>query len=178
MGSAYYSTDLRGSFLRVYAEIEDQVNNELDQAAISKGSNKKLLVAEAIDLYLHQDRSELDLAIKERDQLRSDQDLRWKELQQTRSELNQAKRELEAARSREDQLRSELDQARSSKDQASSEVVILKRDLEHYRQTLSLKDEEVEFLRGHISQLSEKITPALPPGQEEAKKKGWWQFWK
>jgi hypothetical protein len=42
----------------------------------------------------------------------------------------------------------------------------------------SLEDEEVEFLRGHISQLSEKITPALSPGQEEAKRKGWWQFWK
>jgi hypothetical protein len=28
------------------------------------------------------------------------------------------------------------------------------------------------------AQLSEKITPALPPSQEEAKKKGWWQFWK
>ena len=164
--------------MRVYAEVDEQTNNELDQAAISKGSNKKQIILEAIDLYLHQDRSELDLAIKERDQLRSDQDQRWRELQQVRSELNQAKRDLEGARSREDQLRSELDQVRSSKDQASGEAVVLKRDLEHYRQTLSLKDEEVEFLRGHISQLSEKITPALPPGQEEAKKKGWWQFWK
>jgi len=27
-------------------------------------------------------------------------------------------------------------------------------------------------------QLSEKITPALPPSQEEAKKKHWYQFWK
>jgi hypothetical protein len=56
--------------------------------------------------------------------------------------------------------------------------VVLKRDLEHYRQTLSLKDEEIAFLRGHLSQLSEKIPKALPPSQEEAKKKGWWQFWK
>ena len=38
--------------------------------------------------------------------------------------------------------------------------------------------EELAFLRAHLSQLSEKIMPALPPGQEEAKKKGWWQFWK
>ena len=164
--------------MRVYAEIDDQTNNELDQAATSKGSNKKQIVAEAIDLYLHQDRSELDLAIKERDQLRSDQDQRWRELQQVRSELNQAKRDLETVRSREDHLRSDLDQARSSKDQASGEVVVLKRDLEHYKQTLSLKDEEVEFLRGHISQLSEKITPALPPSQEEAKAKHWWAFWR
>jgi len=178
MGSMHYLGDQRGSFLRVYAEVDDQTNNELDQAAISKGSNKKQIILDAIDLYLHQDRSELDLVIKERDQLRSDQDQRWRELQQARSELNQAKRDLEGARSREDLLRSELDQARSFKDQASGEVVILKRDLEHYKQTLNLKDEEVEFLRGHISQLSEKITPALPPGQEEATSNHWWQFWK
>jgi len=164
--------------LRIYAEVGDQINKELDQAAISKGSNKKLLVAEAIDLYLHQDRSSLDLAIKERDQLRSEQDLRWKELQQIRIELNQAKRELEAARSKEDQLRSERDQARSSEDQASIELVSLRRDLEHYKQTLNLKDDEISFLRGHLSQISEKLPKPLPPSEEEIKKKGWWRFWK
>ena len=164
--------------MRVYAEIDDQTNKELDQAAISKGSNKKLLVADAIDLYLHQDRSELDLAMKERDQLRSEQDQRWRELQQIRNELNQTKRDLEAMRSKEDLLRSERDQARSSEDQTSSEVVALHRDLEHYKQTLSLKDDEISFLRGHLSQISEKIPKALPPSQEEAKKKGWWRFWR
>jgi hypothetical protein len=29
-----------------------------------------------------------------------------------------------------------------------------------------------------LDQLSEKITPALPPSQEEARKRGWWQFWR
>jgi hypothetical protein len=178
MGSEISLRNLRGSFLRVYAEIDDQTNKELDQAAISKGSNKKLLVAEAIDLYLHQDRSSLDLAIKERDQLRSEQDLRWKELQQIRSELNQTKRELEASKIREEQLRSERDLARSSQDQVSSEVVILKRDLEHYKQTLNIKDEEISFLRGYLSQISEKLPKALPPSEEEARTKSWWQFWR
>ena len=40
------------------------------------------------------------------------------------------------------------------------------------------KEDEINFLRGYLSQLSEKITPALPPGQEEARAKSWWQFWK
>ena len=164
--------------MRVYAEVDDQTNNELDKAAISKGSNKKLLVAEAIDLYLHQDRSQLDLAIKERDQLRSEQDQRWRELQQVRSELNQAKRDLEAARSREDLLRSERDQARSFQDQASSESVVLKRDIDHFMQTLSLKDEEIAFLRGHLSQISERCRRRYRHLRKRPKKKGWWQFWK
>jgi hypothetical protein len=38
--------------------------------------------------------------------------------------------------------------------------------------------DEIAFLLGHRSQLSEKITPALPPSQEEAKKNEWWRFWK
>jgi len=164
--------------LRVYAEVEDLTLSEMERAAIEKGITKKQLVLEAIDLYLHQDRSELDQAIKDRDQARSDADQRWKENNQIKSDLNQAKRELEAGRSREDQLRSEVEQARSEKDQASIEAVGLRRDLEHYKETLRLKDDEISFLRGHLSQLSEKITPALPPSQEEAKKRGWWRFWK
>jgi hypothetical protein len=32
---------------------------------------------------------------------------------------------------------------------------------------------------GHVAQLTQSISQlALPPSQEEAKKKGWWQFWK
>ena len=165
--------------MRIYAEPDDLTLSEIDRAAIEKGITKKQLVLDAVDLYLHQDRSELDLAIKDRDQARSDADQRWKENNQIKSELNQAKRDLEAARSREDQLRSEADNARSEKDQASSEAVALRRDLEHFKDTLRLKDDEINFLRGHLSQLSEKITPALPPSQEEAKaNRHFWQFWR
>ena len=164
--------------MRIYAEPDDRTVSEMERAAIEKGITKKQLVLEAIDLYLHQDRSELDQTIKDRDQARSESDQRWKENNQIKSELNQAKRELEAGRSREDQLRSEVEQARSEKDQASIEAVGLRRDLEHYKETLRLKDDEIIFLRGHLSQLSEKIAPALPPSQEEAKAKHWYQFWK
>ncbi len=41
-----------------------------------------------------------------------------------------------------------------------------------------MKDDEISFLRGHLSQISEKIPKSLPPSEEEIKKKGWWQFWK
>ena len=164
--------------MRIYAEPDDLTVSEMERAAIEKGITKKQLVLEAIDLYLHQDRSELDQAIKDRDQARSESDQRWKESNQIKSELNQAKRELEAGRSQKDQLRSEVEQARSEKDQASIEAVGLRRDLAHYKDTLRLRDDEISFLRGHLSQLSEKITPALPPSQEEAKTKHWYQFWK
>ena len=119
-----------------------------------------------------------DLAVKERDQLRSDQELRWRELQQIRSELNQAKRELEAARSKEHQLESARDLAKASEDKASSELVALRLTLEHYKETLNIKDKQIGFLEGHVAQLTQSISQlSLKPGDEEIKRKGWWHFW-
>ena len=165
--------------MRIYAEPDDLTLSEMERAAIEKGTTKKQLVLEAIDLYLHQDRSELDQAIKDRDQARSDADLRWKENNQIKSELNQAKRDIEAGRSREDQLRSEADKTRSEKDQASEEAAVLRRDLEHYKDTLEIKDRQISFLEGHVAQLTQSISQlSLKPGEEEIKKKGWWQFWR
>jgi hypothetical protein len=37
----------------------------------------------------------------------------------------------------------------------------------------------ISFLQAHTAQLTQSISQlALPPSQEEAKTKGWWQFWK
>ena len=178
MGSVLQSIDWREIYLRIYAEIEDQVNKELDLLATEKGSTKKQLVLEAIDFYLHQDRSELDQAIKDRDQARSEADQRWKDLTQYRTEANQLKRDIEAARLREDLLRSEADQVRSSKDQVSAELGALKHDAQALRDALATKDSEISFLRATVHQLAAKITPALPPSEEEIKAKQWWQFWR
>jgi len=36
-----------------------------------------------------------------------------------------------------------------------------------------------KHLAGHVAQLTQSISQlALKPGDEEIKKKGWWQFWK
>ena len=164
--------------MRIYAEPDDLTLSEMERAAIAKGITKKQLVLEAIDLYLHQDRSDLDQAIKDRDQARSEADQRWKESNQIKSELNQIKRDLEAARSREDLLRSEIEQARSLKDQASSEADGLRRDIEHYKDTMEIKDRQISFLEGHVAQLTQSISQlALPPSQEAGKRKHWYQFW-
>jgi hypothetical protein len=42
-----------------------------------------------------------------------------------------------------------------------------------------LKIMNIDFLRGHVAQLTQSISQlSLKPGEEEIKKKGWWQFWK
>jgi len=38
---------------------------------------------------------------------------------------------------------------------------------------------ELSFFRGHVAQLTQSISQlSLKPGDEEIKKKGWWQFWR
>jgi hypothetical protein len=45
--------------------------------------------------------------------------------------------------------------------------------------TLKARDEELSFLRGHVSQLTQTVSQlALPPGREEAQATHWWQFWR
>ena len=50
----------------------------------------------------------------------------------------------------------------------------------HFQDTIKIKDQGMTgFLQAHIAQLTQTIGQiALKPGEEEAKKKGWWQFWK
>jgi hypothetical protein len=46
-------------------------------------------------------------------------------------------------------------------------------------EAMNLKDDEISFFRGHVSQLTQSISQlALPPSQEEARAKSWWRFWK
>jgi hypothetical protein len=45
------------------------------------------------------------------------------------------------------------------------------------QEALKVRDEYVVFLRGRISQLTQTVNQlSLPLSQEEATKKGWWQF--
>jgi hypothetical protein len=47
------------------------------------------------------------------------------------------------------------------------------------REAFKAKEDEMSFLRGHVAQLTQRISQlALPPSQEQAKAKHWYQFWK
>lgn len=109
---------------------------------------------------------------------RSEGDQRWRELREARSEATQIKRELEIYRTKVDQMQAELDKKRSEAEVANRDMEKARHDRDKLADAIRLKDDEIAFLRGHVSQLSEKITPALPPSQEEAKAKHWWHFWR
>ena len=46
------------------------------------------------------------------------------------------------------------------------------------KEAINLRNQDVSFLQGHVSQLTQSISQlALKPRDEEIKKKGWWRFW-
>jgi hypothetical protein len=48
-----------------------------------------------------------------------------------------------------------------------------------YESILKAKEDAIAFLRGHVAQLTQSISQlALPPSQEEARAKHWYQFWR
>jgi len=59
------------------------------------------------------------------------------------------------------------------------ELEKMKLEAAKYESALKVQQADVDFLRGHVAQLTQSISQlALKPGEEEIKKKGWWQFWR
>ena len=72
----------------------------------------------------------------------------------------------------------EVMQADEKVNQAYADVMQAKNETSKYEMALKGKEDEISFLRGHVAQLTQSISQlALKPGDEEIKKKGWWQFW-
>lgn len=166
--------------MRIYVEPDDQMLKEINQAAKETGIGKAQFLLEAVDQYLHGgDQSELASAKAALDKAREDLDQRWTEITTLRAEITALKADLEKTRSAYEKVMITNDQLKQSTDQARSEAEALIRDQDHYKDTLAMKDKQIGFLEGHVSQLTQSISQlALPPSQEEAKAKSWWVFWK
>jgi chromosome segregation ATPase len=151
-------------------------DNEIDK--LNQDLNQSKIDADAMQ-EVHQFKDLLDAKDQELIALKSEEEKKWRETSQLRSEVTQAKRELESSRSKIDHLQSELDKKRIESEQVRIEAETLRRDQGHYKSTIEMKDKQIGFLEGHVAQLTQSISQlSLKPGEEEIKKKGWWQFWK
>ena len=84
-----------------------------------------------------------------------------------------AREEATQAKTRADKLQGELEQANKDMGGLREELVTSKNEADKLREAMNLKTDKVNFQRGHVSQLTQSISQlALPPSQEEAKKKG------
>ena len=151
----------------------DQLKHQLDQTKISLDQSH----AEATNL-----KDELEQLKTKHNQTTSDATQRWEELKGYKSDVTKVKKLLEESQATNQHLKDDLLKRQSETDQLAKtreELAVTKTDRDRLQEAISLRNQDVSFLQGHVSQLTQSISQfALKPGEEEIKKKGWWKFWR
>ena len=125
---------------------------EINQAVKEKGIGKTQIVIEALEQYLHpSDQGEIAQAIAERDKAKADLNTNWSEITRLRSEITALKADLEKSRSAYEKSMITNQDLQQSTDQARSELEGMRRDHDHFKSTIELKDKQIGFLEGHVS---------------------------
>ena len=156
----------------------DQANSEMDQIKLQLDQTK---------IKLDQSNTEASNIKDELEQLRtkynqttSDATQRWEELKGYKSEVTKLKKLLEESQATNQHLKDDLLKRQSETDQLAKtkeELAATKMEADKLKEAIRVRDDDVAWLRGHVAQLTQQL--ALPPSEEEAKKKGWtWRFWK
>ena len=126
-------------------------------------------------------RDELEQLKTKYSQATSETNQRWEETKGLKKEIDRLKKDFEETRSANQHLKDDLLKRQSETDQISKlreELAIAKTEVDKLKDSMKVRDDDIAFLRGHLSQISEKLPKSLPPSQEEARAKSWWQFWK
>jgi chromosome segregation ATPase len=157
----------------------DQANTEMDQLKYQLDQTKIRLdqsTTEASNI-----KDELEQLRTKYNQTTSDATQRWEELKSYKTEVTKLKKLLEESQATNLHLKDDLIKRQSETDQLAKtreELAVARMETDKLQEAMKVRDDDIAFLRGHLSQLSEKLPKSLPPSQEEAKKKGWWRFWR
>lgn len=168
---------------RIYAPVDEVTLEKIDQDAKEKGISRAQWVSTAIGAYLHREETlggaDLEEMHRELHQPRTEKEQSSRELRDLKRTEEKARTEATQAQTRAEKLQAEVEQAIKNLADMKEELTAAKAEADKLRESMNLKADETAFLRGHVSQLTQSISQfALKPGEEEAKKKGWWQFWK
>jgi metal-responsive CopG/Arc/MetJ family transcriptional regulator len=160
---------------RVTVSLPDSTLHKVDEQANKGGISRSEYVAQAIESQISgSNQASITLHNVEL------------ELNKSQTEVMQLKRQItkfENQLAEKDKLieskAKEVMQADEKVNQSYADVMQAKNETAKYEIALKGKEDEISFLRGHISQLTQSISQlALPPSQEEARAKSWWRFWK
>ncbi len=165
---------------RVYAPVEDNILQKIDDDAKEKNISRAQWVSTAIESYLHLDGANPEELHRELLQLRTEKEQTWRQITQLQRTEEKARNEAQEAQARLSKIQGESDQATKDNATLTAQLASSMAEADKLREASKLKDEEIAFLRSHVAQLTQSISQlSLPPSHEEAKKKGWtWKFWK
>ena len=168
---------------RIYAPVDEATLEKVDKDAEERSISRAQWVSTAIGAYLHREETlggaDLEEMHRELHQLRTDKEESWRQITHLKRTEEKARTEATQAQARADKFQAELEQAHKDLAGAREDLAGAKVEADKLREAMNLKSDEIAFLRAHVAQLTQSISQfALKPGEEEIKKKGWWQFWR
>lgn len=171
--------------------LKDSEIVDLKQRLTSKDQEGEVLIKtkENLTLNITQLKEDLTLRDDEIDRLKqqldktlADATQRWEELKSFRKEIDKLKKELEDAGHSNQKLKDDLLKRQSETDQLAKtkeELAVVGMEAKNLKETITLRNQDIAFLQGHVAQLTQTIGQlSLKPGEEEIKAKHWYQFWK
>ena len=187
----------RAQWIRMAIETNLHRNSEQETIeAVNLQAEAVNLREEAVNLRTALEEQSQKIAVKDGELAAKDDDIdrlkqqlkdsasqathQWEELKGIRNENTKLKKLLEDSQITIQHLQGDLLKRQSETDllaKGREELAAARMEADKLQEAMKVRDDDIAFLRGHLSQLSEKLPKALPPSQEESKRKGWWRFW-
>lgn len=168
---------------RIYAQLEDLTFQKIDVYIKKNDISRAKFLVDAIDAYLHHLESPDDASPEDLHQeimeLRTKENESWQEITKLKSTIKDANSTIAKLQDENTKLQNEATQSTKSLTDLHEELILARAEVDKWQEALRIKDGDIDYLRSHVAQLTQSISQlALPPSQEETKKKGWWRFWK
>lgn len=168
-------------FLKDASIDAEQLRSKLAQMEAHEAQAKEQLQQALTDAAKYTGREEeLDRLKTQYNQSLTEATQRWEEQKSLKTEIIRQKKDLDAAQATIQHLQADLLNKQTEIDRIADlreELATAKTDRDRLQEAMRVRDDDVAWLRGHVAQLTQQL--ALPPSEEEAKKKGWtWRFWK
>jgi chromosome segregation ATPase len=168
---------------RIYAQLEDLVYQKLEVYIQENNISRAKFLVDAINAYLHLLESSNDVnpevLHQEIMQLRTKENESWQEITKLKRTIDGANSTIAALQGENAKLKEDSNQSINDLTSLKEELILSKAEVDKWKEALRIKDGDIDYLRSHVSQLTQSISQfALKPGEEEIKKKGWWKFWR
>src|SRR5271157_4303747 len=165
---------------RVHAAFEPQILKEIDREVEKSSISRAQWLSDIVSAWLRLiDATKGVDPAQVMSELRTTNETLWRENKDLKRQIERASDEAPHAKRVLDALQDQVTSTTSELEKLRSDMILLNANVAHAKDTITQKDQQISFLESHIANLVQSIGQlAIKPSQEEAKKKGWWQFWK
>jgi len=152
---------------RVTFSASDEVLRRVDEDANKRGVSRSQIVAESLDSINRIHNLELEL---NKEQI---------EVMKLNRQITTQSNQLAEKDKRLESMTVERLKGDERVKQLEADLMVKELEIKKLNDALELNREEIAFLRGHVSLLTQSISQlSLKPGEEEIRAKHWWQFWR